>query len=253
MPLCASETRLEVLRRCLAPRPAAVSARLELRPQCQPAQAAGVAGAETAAAIGVHPTADAALALQQLAQHGFCILNAVIPAADVTALRASAERTAVEHDKGTGRPAHDVVGVFHVTGVLNYDQTIGQWLGHPRVMEVIEAAFATDQIRVSHTTLQVNTPGCKQQEWHADNGLSQPKQWEVAPGEMLRRPAHINTLWMLSDFTPENGATWLVPASHRRPGSETPNAAWSAEATLKPYHEAIHAAAPAGSVLLIAI
>ena len=200
------------------------------------------------AALGVQPTSDAALALQQLAEHGFCILDAVMSPADVAVLRTSAERTAVEHDQGTGRPPHDPIGVLHVTGVLNYDQTISRFLAHPRVMAVIQPAFATMEIRISHTTLQVNKPGCKQQQWHVDNNISQPELWQAAPNELLRRPAHINTLWMLSDFTPENGATWVVPGSHRRSFSESPKLAWPADKILEPYHEAVHVAAPAGCV-----
>ena len=49
-------------------------------------------------------------------------------------------------------------------------------------------------------------------------------------------------------ITAENGATWLVPASHTRPAAMTPQAAWTLEQTLEPYHEAVHAAAPAGCV-----
>jgi hypothetical protein len=206
--------------------------------------------APTAAVLGVRPTSDAGLALRQLAEHGLCILDAVMSPADVATLRMSAERTAVAHDKGTGRPSHDPIGVLHVTGVLNYDQTISRFLAHPRVMAVLQAAFASTDIRVSHTTLQVNTPGCKQQQWHADNGISQPELWEAAPNELVRRPAHINTLWMLSDFTPENGATWVLPASHRQPGSDSPKMPWPANTLLEPHHDAVHVAAPAGCVCL---
>ena len=44
----------------------------------------------------------------------------------------------------------------------------------------------------------------------ADGLVSQPSFY-ARPFETLRRPAHINTMWMLSDFTPANGATWSEP------------------------------------------
>ena len=239
--------RLEHLRHCVSSDGASTG---DCQRRSATASAEGAPFAPTSATLGVGPTSDPGLALRQLAEHGFCILDAVISPADVAALRTSAERTAVAHDKGTGVPAHDPIGVLHVTGVLNYDQTISRFLAHPRVMAVLHAAFATAEIRVSHTTLQVNPPGCKQQQWHADNGISQPELWEALPNELIRRPAHINTLWMLSDFTPENGATWVVPASHRRSGTESPKAAWPSEKLLEPHHEAVHVAAPAGCVCI---
>ena len=83
-------------------------------------------------------------------------------------------------------------------GVLTHDQSIAEWVGHRRVLDVVEAAFATADIRVTFTTLQVNKPHCHQSIWHADGHKSQPSLY---PGSALRRPAHINTLWMLSEFT----------------------------------------------------
>jgi ectoine hydroxylase-related dioxygenase (phytanoyl-CoA dioxygenase family) len=51
-------------------------------------------------------------------------------------------------------------------------------------------------------------PGHGQQALHAD--------WMRAPSE----PFHfVTTLWLLDDFTPDNGATRLVPGSHRMPNA----------------------------------
>lgn len=197
----------------------------------------------TAAAVSVFPTSDADLALQQLQEQGFCILDAVIPSAAIPALRASAEATAIAHDSRTAE------GVWHVGGVLTYDQSIAPWIGHRRVLDVVEAAFATSELRVTFTTLQVNQPRCSQQIWHADGHRSQPSRFP-APFDGLRRPAHINTLWMLSDFTPANGATWLIPRSHMQPAHDAPQAAWTHDEQLQPRLGAVHAAAPAGCVCI---
>jgi hypothetical protein len=222
--------------------PAAAAAAAAAAPG--PPPAAGPAAAATfptADAVGVAPTSDAALALHQLQEHGFCILDAVIPHAAIPALRASAEATALAHDSGAAE------GVWHVGGVLTHDQSIAEWVGHRRVLDVVEAAFATPEIRVTYTTLQVNQPGCAQQIWHADGHSSQPACYP-APFSGLRRPAHINTLWMLSDFTAANGATWLVPNSHAWPAAVAPQQAWTNDEQLLPHPDAVHAAAPAGCV-----
>ena len=119
----------------------------------------------TTDSCGVHPTHDAAVALEQLRDVGFCILDAVIPAAAIPALRASAERTAVAHDSGVGGGVGGPgsTGVWHVPGVLTHDQSMAEWIASRRVLDVVEAAFATDDVRVTYTTLQVNPPGCIQQ------------------------------------------------------------------------------------------
>jgi ectoine hydroxylase-related dioxygenase (phytanoyl-CoA dioxygenase family) len=48
----------------------------------------------------------------------------------------------------------------------------------------------------------------------------------------------LNTMWALDDFTPENGATLIVPGSHRTSPAEMP-----------PMRDAIAATMPAGSVM----
>ena len=134
----------------------------------------------TTDSCGVHPTHDTAVALGQLRDVGFCILDAVIPAAAIPALRESAERTAVAHDSGVGGGvgAPGSTGVWHVPGVLTHDQSMAEWIGSRRVMDVVRAAFATDDVRVTYTTLQVNPPGCIQQydapspPWHHPTPLT---------------------------------------------------------------------------------
>ncbi len=54
--------------------------------------------APSAAAVGVTPTREPAVAGEQMQRHGFCILDGVIPSSAIPALRASAQRTAVAHD-----------------------------------------------------------------------------------------------------------------------------------------------------------
>ncbi len=210
----------------------------------------------TAASVGVTPTRDPAVAGEQMRRHGFCILGGVIPPSAIPALRESAERTAMAHDSwhldGTkaGTALDGSNSTWHVGGVLTYDQTMTAWIGERRVLDVVEEAFATTEIQISYTTLQVNRPHCQQLRWHADGHLAQTEHYPP-PHEALRRPAHINALYMLSDFTVANGGTWMVPGSHVRPASEDPYRAWSTEAKYSPYPEAVHAIGAAGCVCVI--
>jgi ectoine hydroxylase-related dioxygenase (phytanoyl-CoA dioxygenase family) len=83
--------------------------------------------------------------------------------------------------------------------------------------------------------------------------LCAPVAIDIGPGEVaqgLHRddsvyplgwphpPVVLNTMWALDDFTAANGATRLIPASHRQPPSEPPDPS-----------EVIIAEMPAGSVM----
>ena len=54
-------------------------------------------------------------------------------------------------------------------------------------------------------------------------------------------PLSVNVVWMLDDFTVENGATRVVPGSHKRREGPEPN---------RVYEDEITAIAPAGTLLL---
>ena|GEM_PF-2333859 len=216
----------------------------------------GSAAAPTVAAVGVTPTRDPAVAGEQLRRHGCCILEGVIPSSDIPTLRASAERTAIAHDSwhldgvNAGTALDGSAAVWHVASLLSYDQTMAAWIGDRRVLDVVEEAFATVEIQISYTTLQVNRPNCQQLNWHADGHLAQAERYG-RPHEALRRPAHINALFMLSDFTVANGGTWMVPASHARPAAQDPYTSWSTEEKYAPYPGAVHATGAAGCVCVL--
>jgi len=76
---------------------------------------------------------------------------------------------------------------------------------HPAILEAARVVFGGAPWKVRDANARDPRPGFGQQGLHAD--------WMPrAPGE----PFHVMTaLWMLDDFTPENGATRVVPGSHR--------------------------------------
>ena len=76
----------------------------------------------------------------------------------------------------------------------------GEW-PRARIMEVVEAQFGP-YARISCTDAVINNLGCGRGYWHAN--------WPYADA-----PLHLSTIWMLSDFRPDNGATLIVPGSHR--------------------------------------
>ena len=104
--------------------------------------------------------------------------------------------------------------------------------GHPPVLELAEAMLGSELILSGTTAMDIG-PGERLQGLHADDGL-------FAIGRP-HRPMMVTTIWALTDFTAENGATRIVPGSHRDPGHPDPD-----DDSI-----AIAAEMPAGSVLVM--
>ena len=145
--------------------------------------------------------------LATLKRDGFCVLKSVIPQAEVGGVRDSVLKTVREH---TFMPPPNGV----VTGLLRKDQSMAPYLAQPRIMAVIERLFG-DHARISMLTGLVNGPGIKRGPVHADWPFNQNARAHVQapyPDVLM----NMVTMWMLTDYTPENGGTLVIPGSHRR-------------------------------------
>ena len=75
----------------------------------------------------------------------------------------------------------------------------------PRVLECMDHVLGAEW-KLSSLNVRVADPhGDCAQPWHADSGaIADERGYWVC-----------NSVWMLDDFTPENGATRMLPGSHR--------------------------------------
>lgn len=148
----------------------------------------------------------------QVAERGFCLLEGVIPAAEVGAVRADV-LGAVDRHRQERRDAPPNIGA--VSGLIRYSQSFTPHLTDARLAGLCLALLG-EHYRVSYTSSIVNYPGNDRGDWHADWPFNQRN------GGHIEQPypdmvMHLTTLWMLSPFTPENGGTLVAPGSHRRP------------------------------------
>jgi len=89
--------------------------------------------------------------------------------------------------------------------------------------------------KLSSLNSRAALPGAGLQALHAEGGPAGPGPYQVC-----------NSIWLLDDFTEENGATRVVPGSHRRTvrvGDELPD-------PLAPHPEQVTLTAPAGTVIV---
>lgn len=193
---------------------------------------------------------------RRVRQDGFTILPGVIPADRVDDVRtAVVEAQARGHDKAAAERAAiqakghrvGVDGVDSMRGVINETRAFAPWLADERLLGVARTFFGP-WVRITCTDCVINRPGCGRGYWHADWPYNQTNASHIPvpyPDALL----HLATIWMLTDFTPANGGTLLVPGSHRYEGNPSADNLGGVDRDA-PYPTEFHAIGSAGSVLL---
>jgi ectoine hydroxylase-related dioxygenase (phytanoyl-CoA dioxygenase family) len=167
---------------------------------------------------------------ESLLDEGYVIVERLAP--ELTN-RALAELTADIDAAPTGHT--DFLGnrTKRLGGLLRRSSAARDMAVHPTVMALADAVLQPHCARyqLNYSGIMHLLPGAKSQELHRDGDLY--------PFRHPCPPMLMPTMWALTDFTAENGATQLVPGSHRWAHDRDPTAA-----------EVISAVMPAGSLLV---
>ncbi|MET9274384.1 phytanoyl-CoA dioxygenase family protein [Kribbella sp. NPDC003557] len=170
----------------------------------------------------------------QLDRDGYLPLEGILTGAEVAAINERlAELTAAEGDRA-GLEVHQEKGTDRLADLVNKDPRFAVCFSHPRVLAAMRHVLG--EFRLSSLNSRAALPGEGHQALHADSGHPvEPGAYEVC-----------NSIWLLDDFTPENGATRVVPGSHRRgtmPADEMPDPA-------APHPDQIQLTGRAGTVVI---
>jgi hypothetical protein len=149
-------------------------------------------------------TEEIKAAIGHLEVYGYCLLPERIPSED-------ARRMATDFLKFHDRPEyrsyiHGDAYYQTLFGMVNLDDRVWTCVSHPDVTAVARH-FLGPRFRMVEACSKPTWPGAPAQGLHVDSA-----------GNFLHVPDipwMINTIWMLTDFTMENGATGVVPMSHR--------------------------------------
>ncbi len=153
------------------------------------------------------PPAETDAVLATLARDGYCVLPGVIPPAEIGAVRDSVAAAVRTHSSLPPPQGY-------ATGFLRLNQAIAPYLAHPRLMAVVDRLFG-EFPRISMLTGAINGQGIPRGEMHADWPFNQNSKARVrAPYPDI--VMNLVTMWMLTDYTVENGGTIVIPGSHRR-------------------------------------
>ena len=148
-------------------------------------------------------------AAADLQRDGFAVVADVLSTGEVARLRsrlvdvARAEREAgIDHDpKWEDGPRNQ-----RVFGLLNKGPEFAELVEHPVAMALMEHLL-DPMFLLSSITANITGPGGFPMYLHYDQ--------DYVPGPWPSAPHVANIIWMLDDFTEDNGATRFVPGSHR--------------------------------------
>ncbi len=191
-----------------------------------------------------------------LREHGYCIVQNVIPEDRVKSVCEDVVAAQRRHNAQTERELEatrsrghriGVAGVGLLKQVVNETQSFANYLTDPRVYGVAESLFG-DFVRISCTDCVVTHPGNDRGYWHADWPFNATNSTHIKapyPDVMM----HLASIWMLTPFTEENGATFVLPGSHQIPNNPAAGGMNEVDQDA-PHPGQIQATGSAGSVLL---
>jgi ectoine hydroxylase-related dioxygenase (phytanoyl-CoA dioxygenase family) len=143
--------------------------------------------------------------IEHLDLFGYCLIEDAIPAAQADQI---ADRCLRLHDELQGQPNLQTSrGYETLFGVMNYGDFSWPCVIHPGILAVVRALLGPEA-QVEECCSKLARPGAPAGGVHTDSA-------EDLPAVLPEVPWMINSMWMMTDFTPDNGATLVAPFSHR--------------------------------------
>lgn len=150
-------------------------------------------------------TRDWEQARADLHRHGLAIIEAALTGTELDALRARiVEQAEAEREAGVASLEHGGANQ-RIWNLINKGAIFAEFLHKPLIREFMSHILG-GSFTISSYTANIAGPGGDPMMLHSDQGYV-PLEIDIA--------LVANIMWMLDDFTEENGATRVVPGSHR--------------------------------------
>ena len=150
---------------------------------------------------------------RSLDENGYLPLPGILTPAEVQAFRSRLQTLEMEEGEEAGKEVHQEAGTARLANLVNKDPIFDLCWTHPKVLAAISHVLGGD-LKLSSLNTRAALPGEGLQALHTD-GPQQIPGIAPSPADSSKRFYACNSIWLLSDFTPENGATRLVPGSHK--------------------------------------
>jgi ectoine hydroxylase-related dioxygenase (phytanoyl-CoA dioxygenase family) len=148
-----------------------------------------------------------------LDEHGYCIVKNFLSKQTVAKIKADLQRILSESNL-SGRNDFEGFTTRRIYALFAKTRCFDDIATNPLVLSVLERILCSEHFLLSSPVGIEIGPGEKEQILHRDDGKYP-----------LPRPFNeviVNTMWAIDDFTLENGATVLVPGSHKSTVDERP-------------------------------
>lgn len=174
--------------------------------------------------------------LRALDELGYVVLRGVVDTEWLRALRRRVEELYEEEGENAGHEFRTEPFARRLANLVDKGEVFERVVMEPRVLElvghVLKGGFKLSSLNARST----NPYAVEPQPLHVDMGLLPD----------AKGPAVCNSVWLLDDFTEDNGATRLVPGSHK--WGRNPREALADP--LAPYPGEALVIAPAGTVVV---
>ncbi len=173
---------------------------------------------------------------ESLDVNGYLELPGILSNAQIEAIRTRLGELLTIEKENAGKEVHQEAGTARLSNLVDKGDVFQVFISHPRVLAAVAHVLNHD-IKLSSLNSRAALPGQGKQALHADWGGKQaePGDYQVC-----------NSIWLLDDFTKDNGATRMVPGTHRC--GKFPNEVMADPS--EPHPEEKLLLAPAGTVVV---
>jgi ectoine hydroxylase-related dioxygenase (phytanoyl-CoA dioxygenase family) len=144
--------------------------------------------------------------IENIDRDGYTIVENAIEPDLIDGLNAELERLERDLSVVPAKNSFEGHSTVRIYNLLVHGPLFQQTPVHPEVLPVVEAVLDAGCLVSSLSSIAI-CPGETAQPIHADD--------QVIPLGKPHAPTVCNTMWALTDFTEENGATRLIPGTHK--------------------------------------
>ena len=169
--------------------------------------------------------------VDRIRDDGYTVIERAADQALIGGLKQAVDRIEREHGLGPARTSFEGLKTLRINNLLTYDDIFWEVPLHDNVLPIVERVLDRECLLSSFCSLVLG-PGEVAQPIHEDT--------QLIPLPRPHIPIVLNAIWAVSDFTHDNGATRIIPGSHRLDHAPVYGQAY----------DAVTATMPAGSVML---
>jgi len=169
--------------------------------------------------------------VDRIRDDGYTVIERAADRALLDGLKQAVERIERDHGLGPARTSFEGFKTLRINNLLTFDDIFWEVPLHDNVLPIVERVLDRECLLSSFCSLVLG-PGEVAQPIHEDT--------QLIPLPRPHIPIVLNAIWAVSDFTHDNGATRIIPGSHRLDHAPV----------YGQDYDAVTATMPAGSVML---